>query len=294
MEQNNVDENVLIQLRHAQREEITQYHIYERLSKAARSSRNRKVLEQIADDEKRHSNICIEYTCQDVSPNKFKVLAYYLASRIFGLVFTLKLIERYEVHQNVVLEQLYQTFPGTLPIVQDEIRHEKQLLDIIDDERLSYSPDIVRGMNVAIVETIGALAGLTFAFQDRQVVIKTIIIIGIIMSLSVMSTEYLATKSDKSAESPIKSLIYAGLANIVTIVVLLLPYILFQNIYIALLVSIIVAMFVIYSFSFYISIVKGISITKRFLEMAVISLGITALAFGVGLLARLILHIEVI
>lgn len=117
MEQNNVDDRVLIQLRNAQRDEITQYHIYERLSKAASSSNNRKVLEQIAEDEKRHSNICIEYTCQDVSPHKFKVLAYYLASRIFGLVFTLKLIERYEVHRNVVLEKLAQAFPGTLPIV---------------------------------------------------------------------------------------------------------------------------------------------------------------------------------
>ena len=54
------------------------------------------------------------------------------------------------------------------------------------------------------------------------------------------------------------------------------------------------AIIIIYLFSFYISVVKGISIRRRFLEMALISLGIAALAFGIGLLARLILHIEVI
>lgn len=293
MERNNADDKVLIQLRKAQRDEITQYQIYERLSKTASSSHNRKVLEQIAEDEKRHNNICLEYTCRHISPYRFKVLGYYIVSLIFGLVFTLKLIKRNEVRQNAVLEKLSQSFPGILPILRDEIRHVQQLLDVIEDERLIYSPDVIRGMNVAVVETIGTLAGFTFAFQDRQAVIETVIIVGIIMSLSVMSTEYLAKKSDKSTESPIKSSIYAGLANIVTIIVLLLPYIFMENIYIALPVSIIGALLLIYIFSFYISIVKDISIIKRFMEMAAISLGIAALAFGIGVLAHHLLHIEV-
>ena len=66
------------------------------------------------------------------------------------------------------------------------------------------------------------------------------------------------------------------------------------NIYIALSLSLAAAVIVIYVCAFFISVVKGISIRKRFLEMVLISLGIVALAFGIGLLARFILHIEVV
>ena len=113
------------------------------------------------------------------------------------------------------------------------------------------------------------------------------------MSLSVMSTEYLAAKAGSNISNPVKSLVYAGIANLFTIFILLLPYLFLENIFIALIFSIIAAIIIIYVFSFYISVVKDISIGKRFLEMTLISLGIAALAFGVGLIARLVLHIEV-
>ena len=147
---------------------------------------------------------------------------------------------------------------------------------------------------MAIVEITGALAALTFAFQNRALVVETVIIIGIIMSLSVMSTEYLAARTDSHITRPLKSLLYAGVANLFTILMLLVPYFIFQSIYLALGVTIAAAVVIIYVFAFYISVARGISIRKRFFEMTAISLGIAALAFGIGLLARLILHIEVI
>jgi VIT1/CCC1 family predicted Fe2+/Mn2+ transporter len=53
------------------------------------------------------------------------------------------------------------------------------------------------------------------------------------------------------------------------------------------------AIIVIFLFSFYISVAKDISFKKRFLEMSLISLGVAALAFGIGLLARIFLHLEI-
>jgi len=203
-------------------------------------------------------------------------------------------MERAEGREHIIYAGLSETIPETIAIARDEIRHGKQLLELIDDDRLNYSADIVRGMNVAIVEITGALAGLTFAFQNSKLVVETVIIIGIVMSLSVMSTEYLAAKADSHIGSPFKSLIYAGVANLFTIFILLLPYLLFSNIYLALALTVVLAVFIIYIFTFFVSVVKDISIRKRFLEMFLISIGIATLAFGIGLLARLILHIEVI
>jgi VIT1/CCC1 family predicted Fe2+/Mn2+ transporter len=294
MEQKTLDPGLEKKLLKAQKNEITQYHVYEKLSKSAREPHNKSVLRRIADEELRHHDICINLTCQDVRPSRIKVWMYHLMSLVFGVTFSLKFMERKEGREHVVYSELSETMPETLAIARDEIRHEKQLLDLINDERLNYSSDIVRGMNVAIVEITGALAGLTFAFQNSRLVTETVIIIGIIMSLSVMSTEYLAAKTDSHIDRPLKSLLYAGFANIVTILILLLPYFLFGNIYVALAVTIAAAVIVIYVFAFYIAVVRDISIRKRFLEMAMISMGISALAFGIGLLARLLLHIEVI
>jgi len=282
------------QILKAQKNEITEHFIYEKLSKTSKESNNKKILKQIATEELKHHNICISFTCQDVHPNRLKVWLYYLISQLLGVTFSLKLMERAERRDHITYSGLSEVMPETVEITRDEIRHEKQLLDLIDDERLNHSSDMVRGMNVAIVELTGTLAGLSFAFQNRALVVETVSIIGTIMSLSVMSTEYLAAKADSRIANPVKSVLYAGVANLFTIFMLLLPYIVFRNIYVALTVTIITAIIIIFIFSFYISVVKDISIKKRFLEMALISLGIAALAFGIGWLARLILHVEVV
>jgi VIT1/CCC1 family predicted Fe2+/Mn2+ transporter len=144
------------------------------------------------------------------------------------------------------------------------------------------------------VEITGALAGLTFAFGNSSIVITTGLILGLIMTLSVTSTEYLAAKSGFSIKNPLKSVIYAGFANIFTVVFLLLPYLLIENIFIALGVTISIAIIIIFLFSFYLSVTRDTSTRRIFLEMASVSLGIAALAFAIGHFAKEFLHIHVI
>ena len=284
-------EKILIR---AQRNEITEHLIYKKLSYSVKEKDNKEVLQRIAEDELKHHNICLHFTCQDVKPHKIKVWMHYFISVLFGITFSLKLMERGEEQAHLVYTELSKAIPGTTSIARDELKHERQLIDLIDDERLKYTSDIVRGLNVAIVEITGALAGLTLAFESSKLIIPTGMILGIIMSLSVASTEYIATKSGSSVKNPLKSVLYAGLANLLTVFFLLLPYLIFENIYLSLGVMIINAIFVIYIFSFYMSVIRDLSVRKIFLEMASISLGIAILAFGIGFLARELLHIEVV
>ena len=277
-----------------QRNEITEYFIYDRLAQATSDTHNRGVLKRISSDELRHHNLCNEYTCQDVKPIKPKIWLYYFISRIFGMTFGLKLMERGEEKAHLTYQQLAKSMPDIGSIAQDEARHERQLIDLIDDERLKYTSDVVRGLNVALVELTGALAGLTLAVQNISFVVTTGLIIGIIMSLSVAGTEYIATKSGSDIKKPLKSVIYAGLANIFTVLFLLLPYFLFTNIYFSLGFMILNALIIISIFAFYISVTRDLSVKKMFLEMAGVSLGVAALAFGIGLLARTFLHIHVL
>ena len=294
METQTLDPQTEKKLMKAQKAEITEYLIYDKLSQSIKGKENATLVKNIAEDELKHHNLCNNYTCQDVEPNRFKVWIYYLASRIFGITFGLKLMENGEEKAHRVYKELATYVPAVEDFAIDEARHKRELIDLIDDERLNYTGDIVRGLNTALVEITGALAGLTLAFQNRDLIVTTGLILGVTMSLSLTSTEYLATKSSPDIKSPFKSALYVGIVNIFAIILLLLPYMLIPNIFVSLGLTLLVAVMLVYLFSFYISVVKDTSTLKTFLEMAAISLGIAALAFGIGFLAKEFLHIHVI
>jgi VIT1/CCC1 family predicted Fe2+/Mn2+ transporter len=277
----------------AQKTEITEHFIYDKLSRSAKNERNREILQRISKDELKHHNLCNYYTCIEIKPNRFKIWLYYAIVKIFGITFGLKLMERGEDRAHAAYQQLAKTIPEVENVIRDEERHGNELLDMIDDERLEYSSDIVRGLNVALVEITGAVAGFTLALQDRNLILTAGLIIGITVSLSTVSTEYIATKSSTSVKSPLKSAFYAWLATIIAIAFLLLPYLIFSNIYLGLGLMILDAIIVIFILTFYLSVARGTSTTKMFFEMIVVSLGIAALAFGIGFLAREFLHVHV-
>ncbi|UCD09714.1 MAG: hypothetical protein JSU79_03460 [Dehalococcoidales bacterium] len=288
-----IDKDTEKKIINAQKTEITEYYIYDRLSHSVKSERNREILQRISKDELKHHNLCNYYTCIEVKPSRFKIWLYYAISRIFGITFGLKLMERGEDKAHTAYQQLAEAIPEVEEVIRDEERHGNELIDLIDDERLEYSSDIVRGLNVALVEITGALAGFTFALQDKNLVLTAGLIIGVTVSLSTTSTEYIATKSSTSLKSPLKSAFYAWLANIVAIAFLLLPYLIFNDLYLALGIMILNAVIIIFILTFYLSVAREASIMKMFLEMIAISLGIAALAFGIGFLAREFLHIHV-
>lgn len=277
----------------AQRAEITEHFIYEKLSLSTKDPHNKGILKRISSDELEHHNVWKEYTGEDVKPDRLKIWMYYLISRILGLTFGIKLMERGEEQAQETYQEISKVVPAAKDIAREEDEHEKQLINLIDEERLKYTGDIVRGMNVALVELTGVLAGLTLAIPNTRLILTVGLITGIAMTLSLASTEYLAARTGEGIRSPFKAVVYAGLANIFTVLFLVFPYFIFTNIYFSLGLMLLNAIIVIFLFSFYISVAKDISFWKRFPEMVLISLGVAALAFGIGLLARIFLHVEI-
>jgi VIT1/CCC1 family predicted Fe2+/Mn2+ transporter len=276
-----------------QKGEITEHLIYEKLAKSVKDPHNQNVLQRIAKDELGHHDLWQQYTGEKAHPNRFKIWLYYLVSRVFGLTFGIKLMEEGEEKAQVAYAEIANFVPAASDIARDEHRHERQLIRLIDEERLRYTADIVRGLNVALVELTGTLAGLTLALPDSGLIVLVGLITGTVMVLSVASTEYLATKSGEGGRSPLKAVLYGGLTNIVTFLFLLFPYLIFDNVYLSLGVMIFNAIVVVFLFSFYISVAREISFRKRFSEMVLLSLGVAALAFVIGYLARMFLHLNV-
>jgi len=277
----------------AQGNEITEHFIYDKLSQSIKDPHNKKILKRISKDELKHYNFWKKYTREEVKPDKLKIWKYFLISKIFGITFGLKLMEMGEEEAQVTYEKVSRSVPDAKSIVEDEDEHEKQLIDLIDEERLIYVGAIIRGLNDALVELTGAVAGLTLALQNTRLIAMAGFITGIAASLSMAASEYLATKTEDDSKNPFKASVYTGFAYLLTVLFLIFPYLLFTNLYFCLGFTMLNAIIVIFIFTFYISVAKGIPFRERFFEMAAISLGIAALTFVIGFLIRISFSIDV-
>lgn len=277
-----------------QRTEITEHHIYSRLAKKLGTTENAKILQQIADDELRHYHGWKKYSGQDVQPAWFKMWFYYLVSRIFGFTFGVKLMEMGEEKAQVNYEAVSAVIPEAKQYHEEEDRHEHQLLDMLDEERLRYAGSVVLGLNDALVELTGALAGLTLALQNGKLIALSGLITGIAASLSMAASEYLSTRSEQTDKHPVRAAVYTGIAYIMTVSLLVLPYLISPETYlIDLVIALTTGVIIIAVFNYYVSVAKGESFRERFTEMAVLSLSVAAFSFGIGYLIRMWLGIEV-
>ena len=288
-----IDKAIKDRLIIAQRNELTEYFIYRKLSHCCKDSNNARILNHISKEELEHHNIWKQHTGTAVKPYRFKIWLYYLISRILGITFAIKLMENGEEGAQLNYGDIARFLPDAKSIMDDEHQHEQELVAMIDEERLRYTGAIVRGLNEALVELSGALSGLTFAFQSKNLIAAAGVITGLVMSLSLAGTEYLATKAEDGRQRPLKAAFYTGFANLVTVLFLVFPYFLPINIFASLGWMIANAIVTIYIFNFYASVTRGTSMRRGFFEMAFISLGIACIAFVVGYLARTIWHIEI-
>ena len=276
-----------------QRNEITEYHIYSKLAKTLNSPENRRVLERIAADELQHYRDWRRYTRQDVKPDRLKVWKYYFISRIFGFTFGIKLMERGEEKAQANYEALRNLIPEVDAMVRSENEHEDALIRLLDEERLRYVGSVVLGLNDALVELTGALAGFTLALRNTKLIALTGLITGIAAAFSMAASEYLSTKAEEAAKSAGRASLYTGVAYIVTVVVLVLPYLVFRHYYVCLGCTLIIGLLIIAFFNYYLSVAKDLSFKERFLEMAGLSLGVAALSFLVGFVLRSLVGVDV-
>ena len=276
----------------AQKNEITEYHIYHKLATVIGNLENAKILARIGDDEKKHYEFWKQFTDTEVAPSKWAIFKFYWIARIFGLTFGIKLMEKGEASAQVNYSELSKYIPEAKQIMDDEHEHEQALIKMINEERLNYVGSIVLGLNDALVELTGTLAGLTFAFQNTRLIALSGLITGIAASFSMAASEYLSNKADGNGNA-MKASVYTGIAYILTVLLLVTPYFLIDNYYICLAITLAVAVFIIAFFNFYISVAKDYPFRKHFLEMAGISMGVAALSFGIGVLIRMFIGVDI-
>ena len=278
-----------------QKNEITEYRIYSRLSELTKDEHNAKILKRIARQELKHYNFWKSITKKEIEPDKFRISLYIFLARFIDLSFALRYMEKGEDRAKKFYAVMKHKYPQVKKIQKEEEEHEYKLIGVLNDEKLTYSGSIVLGLNDALVELTGTLAGLTFALGNTTIVGITGLIMGVAASLSMAASEYLANKEEenKREKSSIKSALYTWVAYIISVVLLVSPYFIFDNIINAFAVMVTMTILIIFTYTFYISVAKGLNFKKKFSQMALISLSVALISFIIGRLVSIYFGIQV-
>lgn len=119
------------QIVQAQRNEVTEYHIYKQLARKTNNKKNKDILNSIAEDELRHYKIWMKYTGREVGPSRWDIIKFFWLSKIFGLAFGLKLMEKGEQRAQINYSEIGKEVPEALQINEEENQHEKMLIKML-------------------------------------------------------------------------------------------------------------------------------------------------------------------
>ena len=277
-----------------QQNELTESVIYKRIAKFAKGSENKKTLQRLSKEEHAHYQIWKSYTGVSMKPQAFKVFWYTLMARLLGFTFAVKLMERGEEGAQEEYKLLAREVSESAHIRQQEEEHEQALLAMLDEERLQYVGSMVLGLSDALVELTGSLAGFCFALQDTKLIAVSGLIVGISATFSMASSEFLSAKSEGRNDA-LKSCAYTGVAYLVTVILMILPFLLFPagQFIPALICTLVIIVLIIAGFTYYTSVAQDRPFGARFWEMSLISLGVAVLSFVVGIIAKTVLGVEV-
>ena len=288
-----VSEKALAVIKKMQLNELTESVIYEKIAAFAKGEENKQTLLRLAQEEKAHYEIWKKYSGIEMQPKKVKILWFTFIARILGFTFAVKLMERGEENAQEEYALLAEEVAESVHIRQQEEEHEAALLGMLDEETLQYVGSMVLGLNDALVELTGSLAGFAFALQNNRLIALSGLIVGISATFSMASSEFLAARSEGRSDA-LKSCSYTGIAYLITVVLLIAPYLLLgsSQYMLALICMLAVVVLIIAGFTYYTSVAQDQPFFSRFGEMAVISISVAVVSFIVGILAKRFLGVD--
>jgi VIT1/CCC1 family predicted Fe2+/Mn2+ transporter len=278
--------------------EATEAEVYRRLAEMQEDPVNRSILKGIALEEERHEAVIAKMTGEEVKADRAKVARQIVLARLFGFTFSVKMMEATE--QDAAAE--YRNL-GLHDIAEEEEAHEQNMIRMLDEERLRYSGSVVLGMSDALIELTGALAGLTFALQDLNLVALAGLVTGIAAAFSMGASEYLSSRTEKKAESAVKAAFFTWISYLLTVLLLVAPFLIFQadspefhglgpHVQ-ALMCTFAAGLLIVALFNFYLSVIEEVSFRSRFLEMAGILGVVSLISYGIGITLRGVLGVDI-
>lgn len=277
-----------------QQSEVTEAAAYRAMAHSIKDESNRGILLEIADKVDAQAKALEKFTKTCPSPDERKVKRYARMARLLGFTFAAKLMERRKAKIEHRATRLLEEVPDVERMLEAERERDRKLFDLLSEKRLSYVGAMILGMNDAIIEITGTLAGLTLAMQDTRLIALSGLITGVAATLSMASSEYLAERSNGRADA-LRSGLMTGGAYFVTVVILLAPYLILDNsmYLLAMGIMLVLGILILAAFNYYTSVARDSPFGRNFGQMCGISLGVAALSFVLGYAVRTFLGISV-
>lgn len=277
--------------------ELTEHIIYGRLAAKEKNPDNRALLERLSAQEKAHYELWHQLAPQvEVKPQQWRIVVFGLMRTVLGVTFTTKFLEAHEVESVKEYERILSAVPAekqaqVRQIIEEEKDHEQALLSQIKERRIAYLSFIVLGLADAIVEITGVHAGFLGVTGSTLVAGVSGLIVGFAAAISMASAAYLQAKQDPERSAFISSF-STGVAYIISVVLLALPYFWISTMITAFIVSTGVGVLLISGFTYYGAVVFGRKFWREFLEAAGLMLGTAVATFFVGKLIGSAFHLD--
>ncbi len=271
-------------------DELFDSELYAEMARRERNPRNREVLEEMSEEERRHYLFWsklggrVELGVWD----RVRLTAALLASRVFGKVFTVKLLEMHEWRVVKEYEEVLAA-GGLAPedreelrrIIEDEREHEGYMAGQIDELSVKYLGSLALGMSDAIIELSGVHAGfLGYTSSSLQTGIAGLIV-GVSASMSMAAAAYVQAKQEVG-KRPGLSALFTGLMYMLTVLALTAPFLANLPIYTALATSVAIALAVLAAFTFYSSVIRSAPFLREFLETTLVVFLVVAAGYAFG------------
>jgi VIT1/CCC1 family predicted Fe2+/Mn2+ transporter len=286
------------------KEELFAYRIYSALASRVDGTNGLR-LNELAEQERSHLDFWLGVTggrADDVRTSRIKYSVLLMLSRIIGPAFTIRWLERgedraIESYKRLLGESLLTGEQRTRieQMLREEEEHEVFLERGIEDDRRLYLGAAVLGLNDALVELTGGLTGLVSSIADPRLIGFASLVIGVAASMSMAASNFLSVDiGEESKLRPGKAAAYTGGAYIVVVIGLVLPFFLLSDRHVALLFSWAAGIIVIAAFSFYSSVMQGVSFVRRFAVMLALGAGVAVVSYVVGRVLGAMIGIETV
>ncbi|MEM2235358.1 MAG: rubrerythrin family protein [Desulfurococcaceae archaeon] len=269
------------------RDEYEAYNMYTLLAKNPLvSARIRSTIGKAALDEHRHYVFwrSIVGECSS-TPSTIKRLLLSLLLPLFGVTVTIKFIESMEKNALESYEKISSMRPELKEevekIIKEEEEHEASFILGLDEGRVKYLGSIMLGISDAIIELTGIYSGALGVFVNTLSAGLTGLLAGVSAAISMTIASYAQAKHEVG-KAPKTAALYTGIAYLLVVLLLALPYFLINVITSAFAAMIVAALLVIAYMSFYSSVLFKRSYLKEFIETSGLMLGVSILLFVLG------------
>lgn len=272
-------------------DEYRDLQIYRMLASREREEEWRAVLEALARCEEEHFAFWQKFVgSQKFEISRSRLWFFRILRSTLGLIFTVKFLERHKKHTvrayHSLLGRLSDENQAELQVIIDrESNHERELVAQFREDKVDFISSTVLGVNDGLIELTGALAGFTIALRHPALILAAGFITGIAASLSMAASAFMQARYEPGKNAK-KAAVYTGLSYLMVVLLLVSPFAFAQNSYIALLITLLIALGIIAFLSFYVSVLFERIFWRQFGLMFVMSFGVAIVSFAIGLMFR--------